>query len=61
MEKRVSVAWECWTCGHRHLWWWPEDEIDPAEISMLCDMCNDETEGEIDRIGERAYALVWPE
>ena len=61
-EPKVSVAWECRQCGKRHLWRWNDYDIYPDEkIFMSCGHRCMDTPGKLVRIGERSYALSWPE
>ena len=59
--SRISVAWECRHCGHRHLWRWHESDCFPTDIHMHCRKCRRETGGTLRWIGRLAMALVWRE
>jgi hypothetical protein len=61
-EPKVTVAWECYHCGKRHLWQWDIWDVLMEEgINMVCEGkrgCFNETKGRIVQIGETAYALT---
>jgi len=58
-EPKVSVAWECIHCGHRHLWKWAREDAEiEGPLYMGCGRCLD-TKGDLVRIGKDAYALRW--
>jgi predicted RNA-binding Zn-ribbon protein involved in translation (DUF1610 family) len=55
-----TIAWECPSCGHRHLWRWPAGKASPGGIIMHCDACGSDTDTEMAQIGERAWVALWP-
>jgi hypothetical protein len=61
-SERVTVAWECAACGHRHLWNWDrwDAENNDHGISMYCGLCLTPSERTgIVRIGARVYAAIY--
>jgi transcription elongation factor Elf1 len=57
--SKVTIAWECVHCGHRHLWVWLGYDAMAGQITMTCDACSNRTKGKLCWIGNECMALIW--
>ena len=60
MSQKDTIAWECPSCGRRHLWQWEHGEATPGEVTMECDNCGAGMRTELVRIAERVWSATWP-
>lgn len=61
IKDKITVAWECAYCGHRHLWTWPKSDEIPGPTWAECEKGCPDTYGELVRIGRDAMALANPD
>lgn len=57
--KKDTIAWECPSCGHRHLWTWPWGKASAWGIKVHCSKCGFEHVTEMVRIGRRAWSVLF--